>query len=234
MDEFDDDSGTIFRDVTLLALSAFVAMVLMLLPFINPGAEADTEARAQTDPGNVIIELMWAPELDADIDLWVMAPDSVPVGFPNKGNRVLNLLRDDLGRFNDLTDINYEVIYSRGIVPGEWIINVQAYRLDPDRRPPIKTKVVVSVSREGDTRPTQILEKEVELLFIWHEMTALRFELTEEGKLVAGSVNDLKISLIAEHAKTMRIDVQRPVLGLEVPPDLDPERGMDPSLGLEQ
>ncbi len=42
MDEFDDDSGTIFRDVTLLALAAFVAMVLMLPPFVNPGSEAET------------------------------------------------------------------------------------------------------------------------------------------------------------------------------------------------
>ena len=57
MDEFDDDSGTIFRDVTLLALAAFVAMVLMLLPFLNPSAEAENDAEGMSDPGNVIIEL---------------------------------------------------------------------------------------------------------------------------------------------------------------------------------
>lgn len=215
MDEFDDDSGTIFRDVTLLALAAFVAMVLMLLPFINPGAEAETESQAQTDPGNVIVELMWADDLDADVDLWVKAPGDVPVGFQNKGSRVVNLLRDDLGRFNDLTDLNYEVIYSRGISPGEWIVNVQAYRLDPDRPQPIKTKVVVSVSKEGDSRPTQILEKEAELRFIWHELTVLRFQLTGKGELVAGSVNDLKYSLIAEHGETTRQNFVQPELGLD-------------------
>ena len=130
MDEFDDDSGTIFRDVILLALAAFVAMVLMLLPFLNPSAEAEIEAEGMADPGNVIIELLWAADRDADIDLWVKAPDRLPVGFPNKGNEVVNLLRDDLGLFQDLTDINYEIVYSRGIVPGEWIVNVQAYRLE--------------------------------------------------------------------------------------------------------
>jgi hypothetical protein len=193
MDEFDDDSGTIFRDVTLLALAAFVAMVIMLLPFINPGAEAETDSQALTDPGNVIVELTWDAGLDADIDLWVRAPGDVPVGFQNKGSRVLNLLRDDLGRFNDLTDINYEVIYSRGIAPGEWIVNVQAYRLDPDRPQPIKTKIVVSVSREGDARPTQILEKEAVLNFLWHEVTVARFELTGKGELVVGSVNPARL-----------------------------------------
>ena len=203
MDEFDDDSGTIFRDVTLLALAAFVAMVLMLLPFLNPGAEAESEADGITDPGNVIIELVWAPDRDADIDLWVKAPEGLPVGFPNKGNAVVNLLRDDLGLFQDLTDINYEIVYSRGIVPGEWIVNVQAYRLeDPIRPIPVNVQVLVSVKREGEDRPTPILEKEVELRYPRHETTVFRFALTGKGALVHGSVNDVRLSLIREYAQS--------------------------------
>ena len=31
----DDQSNTVFRDVTLLALSGFVAIVLLLLPWLN-------------------------------------------------------------------------------------------------------------------------------------------------------------------------------------------------------
>ena len=203
MDEFDDDdSGTIFRDVTLLALAAFVAMVLMLLPFLNPGAEAESEADGISDPGNVIVELVWPPERDADIDLWVRAPGTLPVGFPNKGNSVVNLLRDDLGLFQDLTDINYEIVYSRGIVSGEWIVNVQAYRMeDPIRPDPVQVQVVVSVKREGEERPTPILEKEVELRYPRHETTVFRFALTGKGALVHGSVNDVRLSLIREYAQ---------------------------------
>ena len=203
MDEFDDDSGTIFRDVILLALAAFVAMVLMLLPFLNPSAEAEIEAEGVTDPGNVIIELLWAADRDADIDLWVKAPARLPVGFPNKGNEVVNLLRDDLGLFQDLTDINYEIVYSRGIVPGEWIVNVQAYRLeDPIQPVPVDVQVVVSVKREGEDRPTPILEKEVELRYPRHETTVFRFALTGKGTLVHGSVNDVRLSLIREYAQS--------------------------------
>ncbi len=201
MEEFEDDSGTIFRDVTLLALAAFVAMVLMLLPFLNPGAEVESETDGITDPGNVIVELLWPPERDADIDLWVKAPERLPVGFPNKGNEVVNLLRDDLGLFQDLTDINYEIVYSRGIVAGEWIVNVQAYRLEDAIQPdPVEVKVVVSVKREGEDRPTPILEKEVELRFLRHELTVFRFALTGKGALVHGSVNDVHHSLIQEYA----------------------------------
>ncbi len=202
MEDFEDDSGTIFRDVTLLALAAFVAMVIMLLPFINPGAEAEIESAGVTDPGNVIVELLWPPERDADIDLWIKAPNRLPVGFPNKGNEVVNLLRDDLGRFQDLTDINYEIMYSRGIVPGEWIVNVQAYRLeDPFQPVPVPAKIVVSVKKKGGERPVPILQKTVELRFPRHELTVFRFVLTGKGSLVQDSVNNLNHSLIREYAQ---------------------------------
>jgi len=38
LDEFDEDdsTGTVFRDVILLALIGFVAIVIMLLPHIKP------------------------------------------------------------------------------------------------------------------------------------------------------------------------------------------------------
>ena len=111
------------------------------------------------------------------------------------------MLRDDLGRFNDLTDLNYEVMYSRGIAPGEWIVNVQAYRIDRERRPPIPVKVVVSVKKPEDMRPVQILEKMVQLDFVWHELTVFRFVLTGKGDLVYGSINDLQTSLVREQAE---------------------------------
>ncbi len=54
----EDDSGTVFRDVIMLALAGFVAIVLLLLPFINPEAkQAAGEAKA---PGNVIVEIQVA------------------------------------------------------------------------------------------------------------------------------------------------------------------------------
>ena len=195
MGGFEDDSGTIFRDVTLLALLGFVAMVIMLLPFINPEAEA--EKSTTTEPGNVMVEILWPPQMDSDIDLWVMAPGDIPVGYSNKGSTVLNLLRDDLGIYSDLTDINYEVTYSRGIVAGEWIVNVHAFRTDPDNPPPIKVRVVVSVKTPEDLRPVQILEKEVVLEQLGQERTVFRFKLTQDGDLVSGSVHDLQRSLVS-------------------------------------
>ena len=50
----DDQSNTVFRDVTLLALSGFVAIVLLLLPWLN----LKTKQEIIKEPvGSVIIEL---------------------------------------------------------------------------------------------------------------------------------------------------------------------------------
>ena len=95
LDIFDDeDAGsTVFRDVIMLALVGFVAMVILMLPYIHPpGAKASDQI---APPGNVIVEIRWPDQIDADVDLWVQAPGEVPVGYSNKGGRVFNLLRDD-------------------------------------------------------------------------------------------------------------------------------------------
>ena len=79
MDELDfldeDPWGTVFRDVVLLALIGFVAMVIVLLPHITV-ATKQTEARKS--PGNVVIEMHWPFSLQIDVDLWVQAPNEYP------------------------------------------------------------------------------------------------------------------------------------------------------------
>ena len=104
LDQFDDEdvNGTVFRDVITLALCGFVAVVILLLPHLNPKQEAQA-AVANAVPGNVMVEARWADELDSDIDLWVQAPGDVPVGYSNKSGVIFNLLRDDLGRNADPT-----------------------------------------------------------------------------------------------------------------------------------
>ena len=76
----------------------------------------------------MIVEVRWPDQLDSDVDLWVQAPGDVPVGYSNKGGAIFNLLRDDLGQRADATGMNYEVSYSRGIPPGEYMVNVHLYR----------------------------------------------------------------------------------------------------------
>jgi hypothetical protein len=190
----DDESGTVFRDVIMLALAGFVAMVILLLPHLNPPgrtAEASSEP-----PGNVIVELRWPDELDSDVDLWVEAPGDVPVGYSNKGGAIFNLLRDDLGRRRDATELNYEVSYSRGIPPGEYTVNVHLYR-NTGGVLPIPVTVVTSVKKSPTERARQLLASKIELGREGAEVTVYRFRLSDDGNLVPGSVHSLQRELRA-------------------------------------
>jgi hypothetical protein len=196
IDLFDDESSaTVFRDVIMLALAGFVTLVLLLLPHLNPRAKT---ADVVSSPGNVIVEARWPDDVDADVDLWVQAPDDVPVGYSNQGGAVFNLLRDDLGRRGDLTGLNYESSYSRGVPAGEYTVNVHLYRNHGGY--PVPVTIAVSVKASASDSARQILATKVDLTRDGEELTAFRFRLDDHGGLVSGSVNDLPKPLRAARA----------------------------------
>ena len=196
LDYFEDlGSDTVFRDVILLALIGFVAMVVMLLPHIN---EAEVEAQDHKAPGNVIVEMHWPVEKPYDVDLWVKGPEGDAVGFWNKGNETFNLLRDDLGVDGDATELNYEVSYSRGIPAGEYTVNAHMYGYIPPGTI-VPVKVVVSVrTRLESTR--QLLQSSVVLTRHNQERTIFSFRLTKEGDLIDDSVSTIYRPLITGSA----------------------------------
>ncbi len=188
LDHFDDNTGdTVFRDIIFLALAGFVAIVLLLLPHLNPPAKAEAETNS---PGNVIVELRWPDDLNSDVDLWVEAPGDKPVGYSNKGGVSFNLLRDDLGNLADATRMNYEVSYSRGVPSGEYTVNVHLYR-NLSGAVVVPVTVVISVKPTEEAPAKQILATGVELNHEGQEITAFRFSLDEKGHLISGSVHDM-------------------------------------------
>ena len=114
-DELLDDAqaDTIFRDVTLLALSGFISIVILLLPWLNFQAK---DIEIQEPVGSVIFELFWSEKIDADLDLWVKGPNDSAVGYAQPSGQVFNLLRDDRGLTADHTPLNYEISFTRGIL----------------------------------------------------------------------------------------------------------------------
>jgi len=183
-----DDSGTVFRDVILLALAGFVFITVLLLPHINPKAK---DGEGATDPpGNVIVEMRWDDKLRTDVDLWVQAPGDVPVGYSNKSGLIFNLLRDDLGSHADPTDVNFETSFSRGIPPGEYTVNVHLFR-NLENTYPVNVRVVVRVKTDNEAGARPIAATTVRLDREGQELTAFRFRLTEKGELVPNSMNSV-------------------------------------------
>ncbi len=176
-------TGIVFRDFSMLMVLGFVAMVVWLLPHINPPADS-SEAEP---PGNLIVAVTW-PEGDTDIDLWVTGPGELnPVGYSNKGGVLFNLLRDDLGDRPDATPLNYENAYSRGIVPGEYIVNLHCYRCPVV---PQKVHIEVSINNSKSRKGTKrVAGTSLELTANGQEKTALRFKLDGRGKVEPNSLN---------------------------------------------
>ena len=186
-----DTADTVFRDMTMLALSGFVIIVLLLLPWLNIVAQDE----ATKEPsGSVIVEVLWPDDRNVDVDLWVKSPDDAAVGFSNMAGYYFNLLRDDRGTQFDTTPINYEISYSRGIAAGEYQANLHLYATDGG--PPINAKVIISVVEPDQRARTAIIKKDVTLKKFNEEITVARWTLSNKGKLKTNSVHALKKSLL--------------------------------------
>lgn len=188
LDPFEDDeASTVFRDVIMLVLMGFVAIVVLLLPHLNPPVRAD---ESMAPPGNVIVEVRWLDEVDADVDLWVEAPGDAPVGYSNLGGLVFDLLRDDRGHYRDVAALNYEVAFSRGAPAGDYTVNLHLYSKNQGDLP-VSAQVTVSVRADDGRTIRRIAFREVELTHVGEELTVVRFSLAEGGSLVPGSVHQL-------------------------------------------
>ena len=126
-------TGPVFRDMLyLLALSFAVLLIYALIQIQPPAKKSEIERKAE-----FLIILEWDKRSAADIDLWVMDPQRNTVWFQQKTGGFLHLDKDDLGHSNDkiiidgeekIIYLNREVVTIRGILPGEYITNVHAYR----------------------------------------------------------------------------------------------------------
>lgn len=172
---------TVFRDVLMLLVLGFVAVVAVLLPHIN---DPEEESRV-VPPGNVMAYIVW-PAGDVDVDLWVTGPgETVPVGYSHPGGALWNLLRDDTGG-NDVTGLNYENAYTRGVPPGRYTVNVHCYSCD-DAVLPVRVRAEIRIRSKGTV--TEIVTTSVELKTDKQELTVLDFEVDDEARIINGSEN---------------------------------------------
>ena len=188
-------ADTIFRDVTLLALSGFISIVILLLPWLNFQTK-DIEIKEPV--GSVIFELFWSEKIDADLDLWVRGPHDSAVGYAQPSGQVFNLLRDDRGLTADHTPLNYEISFTRGILTGEYQANVHLFKHSKSKTP-IEATIIASLVTPDRGYRKEILGRKVVLNVEGKEKTVLRFKLDNNFKIVEGSVNNLRKSLIGKY-----------------------------------
>lgn len=185
-DHNDEINSLAYRDIlfnTIIGLLMLIAVAFLLIS-VKKQLEAN---KTSTPPGNMIVHIVWPPG-DTDVDLWVDGPgEIVPVGYSNKGGLLWNLLRDDLGTQPDATGINYEDAFTRGIIPGEYTINVHCYRCYQVPLE-VKTQVEINTGDPGKSAIVSLGNWTTKMVTNGQERTVVRFKLNEDGTIAPGSM----------------------------------------------
>ena len=182
-----------FLDVLFNTLLCFAALFAMSFILINP-SKTDRNVVAK---GEFMIIVTWPKDIDNDVDMYVEDPEGHLVGFMRREDGLMHLDRDDLGERNDIVQTefgeieyneNREIVTLRGIVPGEYVINVHMYM----RRDPSPT-TLVTVQLDKINPFSTIMIKRVSLGDSGDEKTAFRFTLDKDGEVI--EVNELPKTL---------------------------------------
>ncbi len=183
-----------FTDLLFNALLGFTFLFLVAIMFMNPEAKTGT-----IDPkAEYILTITWEDNSPDDVDVWVEDPEGQVVWFRTPEAGLLHLDRDDRGLVNDTITINgeevqnplnQEVVTLRGVVQGEYIVNLHYYASETGRPVDVNVRLAkVNPKLKIVYYGTVNMEKRGE------EKTAVRFTVGRDGNIYG--INFLPKSLV--------------------------------------
>ena len=186
------DTNVAFLDLLFNTLLCFAALFTLSFVMINPSREnANTQSKAE-----FIITVTWPHEQDNDVDVYVEDPEGHLVSFSRREDGLMHLDRDDLGHRNDTIQTpggpityneNREIVSIRGILPGEYIVNVHMYHKNSVEDCPVTIQLDKINPFKIVTAKTVVLKLKAD------EKTAFRFTVNQNGDVI--DVNELPKNL---------------------------------------
>ena len=179
-------SGTAFLDLLFNCLLGIAALFFLAFVLVNPfQKQADIKTKAE-----FVITVTWPTGNIDDVDTWLEDPAGNVCFFRQKEIGLMHLDRDDLGTANDTIllpdgDIimyphNQELMTIRGVVAGEWTLNIHMYK----KRDQNDTPVDVTVDKLNP-KLQRIFAKTIILSKQWQEETVTRFTLAGDGTVLS-------------------------------------------------
>jgi hypothetical protein len=188
-EKFDPFSLMLFKGLQVVAFLFFLALLAM-----NPEAkEGKVESKAE-----FIISMSWPDDHPDDIDLYAEDPLGNIVWYHVREGGFMMLDRDDRGSANNTITVDgrkitssfrQEIVSIRGIVPGEYIVNVHYFLATKGGPIP----VVVKTEKINPTVET-VSYDQINLERMGEEKTAVRFKLAANGNVI--DVNHRSKSLL--------------------------------------
>jgi hypothetical protein len=178
-EQFDPFSVMLFKALQIVAFFFFIA-VLAISPDAKDG-KVDSKAE-------FLITMDWPDNNPDDLDLFVQDPVGNIAWYRHREAGFLTLDRDDRGGANDFILVNglkipspirEEIVAIRGIVAGEYTVNISHFQNVSGQ--PVEAKVKVQ-----KLNPTAqvIFDDKIVLDHSGDEKTALRFKLDAAGKVI--------------------------------------------------
>ncbi len=168
-ESFDPFSVVLFKALQILAFLFFTAL-LIIAPQEDKG-KVDSKAE-------FIITVDWPDNHPDDIDTFVQDPQGQIVWFRRREADFMLLDRDDRGGINDFVVVNGELITIRGIIAGEYTVNI--YHFAAVTGQPVPVTVMV---QKINPKVTIVAKETINLLQGGDEKTAVRFTLDAKGEV---------------------------------------------------
>ncbi len=191
---FDPITAVLFK-----IIQAITYLFVLAVLFMNPESK-----QGIIDPkAEYIITVSWPDKDPNDIDTYVEDPAGNLVNFSAAAAGLIHLDRDDRGNLNDTMNINGKLIESplnqevttiRGVITGEYIVNIHYYATEDSKPVPVTVRVdKVNPRLEVVYYDTLTLEKKDD------EKTAVRFSVLNNGAVT--NINHIPKSLVAKAFK---------------------------------
>lgn len=195
----DDGTFVPFTDILFNVLLGFTVMVFIAFALIRPEAkQGDIDIDA-----DMIITISWPDNTPDDIDSYVEDPAGNVVWYNKREAGLIHLDRDDRGNYRDTILVNgkevaypknEETVTVRGIVPGEYVVNIYYYLRQSANDVPVSVKV-----EKINPAVSVVYYDTITLTREGQEETAVRFTLNADGNV--SDVNSAPKSLIQEVRK---------------------------------
>jgi hypothetical protein len=168
-------------------LATTILLVIAVLHIVIENNKADIQRDAE-----YILTMTWDKKIDADMDIWVKDPRGDLLWYRQKEIGVMHLDRDDKGHIGndwvttELGDIiynpNQEIVTIRGVIPGEWIINLHLFRVLSTVYLPCEVDVTLI---KLNPKATTILNKKLVFNEYWEQQTVARLDISESGDILS-------------------------------------------------
>src|SRR5262245_2076864 len=178
-ENFDPLGVMLFKALQVIAFLFFLALLA-----VSPDSkEGKIDSKAE-----FIITMDWPDNHPDDLDLFVQDPAGNIAWYRHREAGFLTLDRDDRGGANDFIVVNdkkipspirEEIVTVRGIVPGEYTVNVSHFQARTEE--PVSASV--KVQKLNPTAQVSF-DNKVVLTRTGDEKTAVRFRLDAEGKVI--------------------------------------------------